>query len=84
LADGYTGGAPFTYNRARPAFITDLEIAYKVTPQLTFTLGADNLFDKYAAHTTAYARYQNAEQYILASPYGIDGGYYYARAAYKF
>jgi iron complex outermembrane receptor protein len=84
LADGYTGGAPFTYNKQSPKWITDFEVGYKITPELTFTVGADNVFDKYASHTTAYARYQNAEEYILSSPYGIDGGFYYARAAYKF
>jgi iron complex outermembrane receptor protein len=84
LADGYTGGTPFTYNKQSPKWITDFEVSYKITPELTFTLGADNVFDTYASHTTAEARYQNAEQYILSSPYGIDGGFYYARAAYKF
>ncbi len=84
LADGYTGGAPFTYNRSRPAWIADLEVSYKFTKELVFTLGADNLFDKYADKTTPEARYQNAEQYILATPWGIDGGFYYARVAYKF
>jgi iron complex outermembrane receptor protein len=84
LADGYTGGTPFTYNKQSPKWITDLEASYKVTPELTLTVGADNVFDKYAGRTTAFARYQNAEEYILASPYGIDGGFYYARASYKF
>jgi iron complex outermembrane receptor protein len=84
LADGYTGGTPFTYNKQSPKWITDFELGYKITPALTFTIGADNVFDKYAGHTTPYARYQNAEEYILSSPYGIDGGFYYARVAYKF
>jgi len=84
LADGYTGGAPFTYNRARPTWIADMEIGYKITPELQFVLGADNLFNKYADKTTPEARYQNAEQYILATPWGIDGGFYYARINYKF
>ncbi len=84
LADGDTGGAPFTYNRNRPHFITDLELAYRITPEVTFTLGADNLFDTYANHTTADARYHNAEEYIISSPYGIDGGVYYGRINYTF
>jgi iron complex outermembrane recepter protein len=84
IADGYTGGAPFTYNKQSPKWITDLEGSYKITPELTFTVGADNVFDKYATHTSAYVRYQNAEQYILTSPFGIDGGFYYVRASYKF
>jgi iron complex outermembrane receptor protein len=83
-ADGSTGGAPFTYNRNRPAFITDVEFGYKLTKDVTFILGANNLFDKYASHTTADSRYNNAVEYISSSPYGIDGGVYYARLAIKF
>jgi iron complex outermembrane receptor protein len=83
LADGNTGGAPFTFNRNSPKFITDLEISYKITKDLSLTVGADNLFDTYPNHTTAAARYNNAEEYIASAPYGIDGGVYYARLNIK-
>ena len=79
LADGDSGSTPFTVNRNAPHFITDLELGYKFTPNLSFTAGADNLFDTYADKTTVDARYHNAEQYIASSPYGIDGGFYYGR-----
>ena len=84
LADGNSGSKPYTYNRNRPHFITDLELGYRITPEITLSLGADNLFDTYANHTTAGARYHNAEQYIISSPYGIDGGFYYGRISYTF
>jgi iron complex outermembrane receptor protein len=84
LADGNSGYTPFTSNRIGPKFITDLEFGYKITTHLTLSLGADNLFDTYSAHTTAQARFNNAEEYIAASPYGIDGGFYYGRLAYTF
>ncbi len=84
LADGNSGSTPYTYNRNRPHFITDLELGYKITPDVTLLLGADNLFDSYANHTTAGARYHNAEQYIISSPYGIDGGFYYGRINFTF
>jgi iron complex outermembrane receptor protein len=84
LADGDSGYTPFTANRNAPAWIGDVEFGYKVTPELTLTVGANNFTDKYADHTTADSRYHNAVEYIPSSPYGIDGGFYYARAAYKF
>jgi iron complex outermembrane receptor protein len=84
LADGDSGYTPFTANRNAPAWIGDVEFGYKVTPELTLTVGANNFTDKYANHTTADSRYHNAVEYIPSSPYGIDGGFYYARAAYKF
>jgi iron complex outermembrane receptor protein len=83
LADGNSGGAPFTFNRNSPKFITDLEITYKITKDISFTLGADNVFDTYPNHTTAAARYNNAEEYIASAPYGIDGGVYYGRLNIK-
>jgi iron complex outermembrane receptor protein len=83
LADGNSGGAPYTANRNRPAWIGDIELGYKITPEIQLTLGADNFTDKYANHTTAGSRYHNAVEYIPSSPYGIDGGIYYARLNFK-
>jgi iron complex outermembrane receptor protein len=84
LADGDTGGAPFTANRNRPAWIGDTEIGYKITPDIQLTLGANNFTDKYAAKSTLASRYHNAVEYIPSSPYGIDGGFYYGRVAFTF
>jgi outer membrane protein OmpA-like peptidoglycan-associated protein len=82
-ADGSSGTTPYTWNRNRPHYIGDVELGYKITKELTLTLGADNVFDSYANHTTADSRYHNAIQYIASSPYGIDGGFYYARLDFK-
>jgi outer membrane protein OmpA-like peptidoglycan-associated protein len=84
LADGSTGYTPFTANRNAPAWIGDLELGYKVTPDIQLILGANNFTDKYANHTTADSRYHNAIMYIPSSPYGIDGGFYYGRVNFTF
>ena len=84
LANGDTGGAPYTANRNKPAYIGDVEIGYKITPEITFTIGANNFTDKYAYHTTAGSRYHDAVEYIPSSPYGIDGGFYYGRVNVTF
>ncbi len=84
LADGNTGAAPFTANRNRPAYIGDVEFGYRITKEITVTVGANNFTDKYAAHTTAASRYHNAVEYIPSSPYGIDGGFYYGRVNVAF
>ncbi len=83
LADGNSGGAPYTANRNKPAYIGDVEIGYKITPEVTLTLGANNFTDKYPDHTTAASRYHNAGILISSSPYGIDGGFYYARVNFN-
>ena len=84
LADGNSGNFPYTSNRNKPAWIGDVEIGYDIFQGLKLTVGADNFTDKYAYHTTAGSRYHNAVIYIPSSPYGIDGGLYYARLNYSF
>jgi len=71
--------------------ITDLELSYRVTDGLKVALGANNLFDVYpeelnAAGTAASVAAGNpgVAKYPSFSPFGINGGYYYARVTYDF
>ena len=72
--------------------ITDLEIAYAISDSLKFAIGADNLFNKYPAQVPDFVRAEqlslNSNAYVTKystlSPYGINGGYYYARLTYSF
>jgi len=84
------GGDPIrTTIAATP--ITDLELAYG-TPSLKFTVGANNLFNRYPSGVNpdllaAYrAALNNAAVAVYPgfSPFGINGGYYYAKAAFFF
>ena len=66
------------------AWITNLNAAYALTPRARISVGADNLFDKRPNELTAEAKRYFAipvtsPSYSWYSPYGIDGGYYYAR-----
>ncbi|CAN7259225.1 MULTISPECIES: TonB-dependent receptor plug domain-containing protein [Duganella] len=72
--------------------ITDLEVGYKISPAWSLAVGANNLFNQYpngvnpALLADQRAAGDNAAVTILPSfsPFGINGGYYYARANYKF
>ena len=77
--------------------ITNLDFGYQLTRALRINLGAKNLFNRYppklnsqliAAYNSDYAVLNNdaasAYPYPLFSPFGIDGGFYYARATYSF
>jgi iron complex outermembrane receptor protein len=77
--------------------ITNLDLAYQLTTALKINIGAKNLFNHYppklnanliAAYSSSYAVTNNdassAYPYPLFSPFGIDGGFYYARATYSF
>ncbi len=91
-----------------PKWVTDLDIAYAVTPRITVAVGADNLFNAYPsrvppavlAKTAAVdSVLATAPGYSLAAyglpesgggaygtiaPFGLEGGFYYARISVKF
>jgi iron complex outermembrane receptor protein len=76
--------------------ITDVELSNQLTKGLSLSIGAKNLFNTYPeklnqAYIATYYNPSkgiytngNVTQYPLISPFGINGGYYYARATYKF
>ena len=74
-----------------PALIVDLDLTYSITDNLTATLGANNLLNKFPDKVS------NANQglsgaitavpfsaYNQYSPYGIGGSFIYTRLAYSF
>jgi iron complex outermembrane recepter protein len=84
-------GGPFYETRIGVTPITDLEVAYQAAA-LKVSVGANNLFNRYPDGTNneLMAVYQAAKNtgavaiYPSFSPYGINGGYYYARLVYNF
>jgi iron complex outermembrane receptor protein len=70
--------------------ITDLDVNYDLTKAITVTLGANNLFNKKTDTVPIGSDGSpiNGDAVLNApvtfSPYGINGGYYYARIAFKF
>ncbi len=75
---------PSRDSRNGSAFITDLDIGYQVTKNVKFTIGANNLFNRYPDQLNAeaqlyYGWWAAKPVYNLTSPYGYNGGFYYAR-----
>jgi len=87
-----TDGAVFYENRIKPKLLTDLEVSYAFNRAWTLSVGANNLFNEYPDQVNAQllaeqrANLDNAAVtiYPSISPFGINGGYYYARLAVKF
>lgn len=75
---------PFYDNKTGPKVITDLEVALAATQATTIALGANNLFDIYPTKTIPASRDRNTMVYPYLSPFGFNGGYYYARLAVRF
>jgi iron complex outermembrane recepter protein len=71
--------------------ITNLEVGVNLRDKLSLAIGANNIFNRYpnqinAANVGVEAQnYDNAAvaKYAPFSPFGIDGGFYYARIGYK-
>jgi iron complex outermembrane receptor protein len=70
--------------------ITDLDIGYKLTPQLKLDVGANNLFNQFPPKTpndSTGRPVDGGEVYGVPysfAPWGNNGGYYYGRITYSF
>ncbi|HEY0265779.1 MAG TPA: TonB-dependent receptor [Rhizomicrobium sp.] len=81
--------APFIPQKVSTAAITDLEISKTLLDNLTFTVGANNLFDKAPEAIGLYAGAPIDASSVYfqpnaISPYGINGGFYYGRVTITF
>jgi iron complex outermembrane receptor protein len=89
-----SGEGLYAFKETIPATgITDIEIAYRVTPQIKLSIGANNLFNQFPPTTPNHLQGTTLEPVNGAlvwnvpynfSPYGINGGYYYGRATFTF
>ncbi len=81
------------YMKIGTTFITDLNVGYKLTPKIRFDAGANNLFNKGAPTVPTINKGTTGERPLSGNvyynplsftPWGINGGYYYARATINF
>jgi iron complex outermembrane receptor protein len=93
-----SGAAPFYEAKVGTALLTDLELTWATSLGVDLSIGANNLFDRRpetaglvpGSTTTATAgpvTIGGAQVYdapFTFSPYGINGGYYYARVTARF
>jgi len=86
-----TGAPPNYTNKIGVKGITDLDVAYQVTDQIRVSAGANNLFDQKPPNMIQFppsgglADGSNVYDAPLSfSPFGINGGYYYAKVVVSF
>ncbi|QJD91135.1 TonB-dependent receptor [Duganella dendranthematis] len=86
------GSSNYYLTKIATKAITDLEVGYKLNSAWSLAVGANNLFNTYPNGINpgmlAEQRGNNDNGAVTVlpsfSPFGINGGYYYARANYKF
>ncbi|MDR6844944.1 TonB-dependent receptor [Flavobacterium granuli] len=62
--------------------VTDLTVAYKVTPKIQFVVGANNLFDVFPDEQVYENSYYGVFKYAPVQM-GTTGAYYFARISYR-
>ena len=67
-----------------PKWVTDLDISAQVTPALNLAVGANNLFDVYPDPIGVVQAGTGLGRYGIFAPFGLSGGFYYARLGVKF
>jgi iron complex outermembrane recepter protein len=86
-------GGTFYLQKIPATVIADLEASYEIIDGFTLSVGANNLFNKRPPRvqlvpgTTSFQLVNGGnvlDSPLTFSPYGINGGYYYARLGVKF
>ncbi len=67
-----------------PKWITDLDIGWQVRETTNIAIGANNLFDRHPDKVGIVNADNGSGQFGIFSPFGITGGYYYARLTQRF
>lgn len=85
-----TAGNFDVIQRLEPKWITDADVTFRLSENLSLTLGADNVFNTYPTRNIATtAAVSGADTYGVfpyseLSPFGWSGAYYYGRLQVKF
>jgi iron complex outermembrane receptor protein len=90
--DGPSGNAEYFKTSIGVTAITNLDVGYDFSDHVKLSIGAQNLFNRFPTKINStildreLAAHDNAAvtQYPIFSPFGVNGGFYYAKAVYKF
>jgi iron complex outermembrane receptor protein len=90
--DGPTGAFEYFKDSIGLTAITNLDIGYQYTEHLKLSVGGQNLFNRFPNKLNGTIRGREIAaadpaaviQYPIFSPFGINGGFYYVKATYKF
>lgn len=86
VANAFNGGTKETLDQTfSPKWVTDLTLAYQITKQLNFSVGANNLFDVYQDKHTHSGNY-SLGRFVYSrrvQQMGFNGRYAFARLVFK-
>lgn len=67
-----------------PKWVTDIDIAFQASRSINLAVGANNLFDVYPDPIGVIQANTGAGLYGSFAPFGLSGGFYYARVGISF
>ena len=84
----YGGFCSFTASPAddqdfSPKWLTDAEVSYRVSPQITFAAGGQNLFNVFPDRNTTVNSFSGIQTFPSHSPFGMNGRTIYGRLVFK-
>jgi iron complex outermembrane receptor protein len=90
--DNATNSNEYFKDQIGVTLITNLDVGFQFTDGLKLSIGAQNLFNRFPnklnanilGHENAAGDNAAVDQYPIFSPFGINGGFYYVKAVYKF
>jgi len=79
---------PLTTQVDSAQWVVDADVSYDLTESLRLTAGGQNLLNRYPVKSNPYNNPSGIFTYLTSayapSPYGVNGGYYYVRALFRF
>jgi iron complex outermembrane receptor protein len=78
------GGGYTPTQTYRAVYQFDMELEYKLSKQLSLSVGGLNLTNQYPSRSIDDISYFGHLPYDFVSPIGLNGAYFYARARYSF
>jgi iron complex outermembrane receptor protein len=74
----------------QPKWITDLDLGFRVTEEISLSVGANNVFDVYPTRNIVSSATFNGNDtsgvfpYSSLSPFAYSGAFYYTRVSVRF
>ncbi len=76
--------APADDQTYEPKWLTDAEVSYRFSPQVTFAAGGQNLFNVFPTRNTTVNSFNGIQTFPSHSPFGMNGRTIYGRVVLGF
>jgi iron complex outermembrane receptor protein len=84
-SSAYSSRNPYANILIKSAYITDLDVGYFINDNLKWSIGGNNILDHMPSKLPQIdLSFRGAETYPAATPWGLNGAYFYSRITASF